>query len=88
MQYPRLPGHEVIGVVDAVGRGVPNGRLVNGWAWAGMVHLRPLRPCRSGNFFGCQVDFWVTGISFDGGYAEYMVAPAKRWRWCPRICLG
>src|SRR6266581_4310457 len=64
LQYPRVPGHEVVGVVDAVGVG-----------WHG-GHCGHCDACRNGNFFGCQVALQITGISFDGGYADYMVAPA------------
>lgn len=75
--YPRVPGHEVIGVIDAVGAGVParwkSGLSVGiGWhAW----HCGTCDNCRRGNFFACQTGVKVTGLSLDGGYAEYMVAP-------------
>jgi alcohol dehydrogenase/propanol-preferring alcohol dehydrogenase len=75
--YPRVPGHEVIGVIDAVGAGVParwkSGLRVGiGWhAW----HCGTCDNCRRGNFFACQTGVKVTGLSLDGGYAEYMVAP-------------
>ena len=78
IQYPRIPGHEVIGVIDAVGADVPDwkpGQRVGiGWHASNCGHCDP---CRRGNFFACQVELLTTGISFDGGYAEYMVAPAK-----------
>lgn len=77
MQFPRVPGHEVVGIVDAVGAGVPQwkpGQRV-GVGWHG-GHCGYCDACRRGDFFGCQVALKVTGISFDGGYAEYMVAPA------------
>ena len=78
IQYPRIPGHEVIGVIDAVGAEVPDwkpGQRVGiGWHASNCGHCDP---CRRGNFFACQVELLTTGISFDGGYAEYMVAPAK-----------
>ncbi len=77
LQYPRVPGHEVIGTVDAVGTGVsqwkPGQRVGVGWHGGNCGYCDA---CRSGNFFGCQVDLKITGISFDGGYADYMVAPA------------
>lgn len=77
VEFPRVPGHEVAGVVDAVGAGVKgwtNGQRVGvGWH-AG--HCGYCRSCRRGNFFACEVSLMVSGISFDGGYAEYMVAPA------------
>src|SRR5438105_10213777 len=77
LQYPRVPGHEVVGVVDAVGTGVtqwkPGQRVGVGWHGG---HCGHCDACRRGDFFGCQVALQITGISFDGGYAEYMVAPA------------
>src|SRR5580698_11470635 len=77
IQYPRVPGHEVIGVVDAVGAGVKEcktGQRV-GVGWHGK-HCGYCDECRRGNFFACTEDHQVTGINFDGGYADYMIAPA------------
>jgi len=78
IQYPRIPGHEVIGTIDAVGSDVPewkSGQRVGiGWHAS---HCGHCDPCRRGDFFACEVELLTTGISFDGGYAEYMVAPAK-----------
>ncbi len=65
LQYPRVPGHEVVGVVDSVGADVAQ------WKPGQRVDS-----CRRGDFFGCSVALQITGISFDGGYAEYMIAPA------------
>ncbi len=77
LRYPRVPGHEVVGVVDAVGAGVsewkPGQRVGVGWHGG---HCGHCDACRSGNVFGCQIALQITGISFDGGYADYMVAPA------------
>ena len=77
LQYPRVPGHEVVGLVDAVGAGVtqfqPGQRVGVGWHGG---HCGYCDACRAGNFFGCTVNLQVTGISFDGGYADYLVAPA------------
>lgn len=77
LEYPRVPGHEVIGTVDAVGANVaqwkPGQRVGVGWHGG---HCGYCDACRSGNFFGCTVALRVTGISFDGGYADYLVAPA------------
>jgi D-arabinose 1-dehydrogenase-like Zn-dependent alcohol dehydrogenase len=77
LQYPRVPGHEVIGVVDAVGPAVPHFKPGDqvGVGWHGS-HCGHCDPCRRGDFFGCKVALQVTGISFDGGYADYMIAPA------------
>src|SRR5437660_4807615 len=78
IQYPRVPGHEVIGVVDAVGEGVKpwkNGQRA-GVGWHG-GNCGYCDHCRCGEFFACTVSLLTTGISFDGGYAEYMVAPAE-----------
>ena len=77
IEYPRVPGHEVAGRIDAVGAGVPNwapGQRV-GVGWHGGYCGR-CDPCRRGDFFAC-VTGRVTGITYDGGYAEYMVAPAS-----------
>ena len=76
--FPRVPGHEVIGVIDALGKDVPprwkaGQRVGIGWhAW----HCGYCDSCRRSEFFACQTGVQVTGISFDGGYAEYMIAPA------------
>lgn len=77
LQYPRVPGHEVIGTVDAVGQGVAQwktGRRV-GVGWHGN-HCGYCDNCQRGDFFACTVANMVTGINFDGGYGEYMLAPA------------
>ena len=77
IQYPRVPGHEVVGLVDAVGAGVTQwktGQRV-GVGWHG-GHCGTCDNCRNGDFFGCTVNLQITGVSFDGGYADYMVAPA------------
>jgi D-arabinose 1-dehydrogenase-like Zn-dependent alcohol dehydrogenase len=77
IQYPRVPGHEVIGVVDAVGPDVPPrwsaGQRV-GVGWHGW-HCGSCDPCRRGDFFACATGVKISGLSFDGGYADYMVAP-------------
>ena len=78
IQYPRVPGHEILGVVDAVGEGVKpwkTGQRV-GVGWHG-GNCGYCDHCRRGEFFACTVALLVTGISFDGGYGEYMVAPAE-----------
>jgi D-arabinose 1-dehydrogenase-like Zn-dependent alcohol dehydrogenase len=78
IQFPRVPGHEVVGVIDALGNGVAGwtvGQKV-GVGWHG-GHCGRCDNCRHGNFFACQTVNRVTGISYDGGYAEYMIAPAE-----------
>jgi len=77
IEYPRVPGHEVAGRVDAVGEGVPGwtqGQRV-GVGWHG-GHCGYCDSCRRGDFITCLIAFQVPGISYDGGYAEYMIAPA------------
>jgi D-arabinose 1-dehydrogenase-like Zn-dependent alcohol dehydrogenase len=78
LQYPRVPGHEVIGVIDVVGSGVEGWKLGQhvGVGWHG-GNCGYCDNCRRGDFFACQINLLTTGISFDGGYAEYMVAPAE-----------
>jgi D-arabinose 1-dehydrogenase-like Zn-dependent alcohol dehydrogenase len=74
LQYPRVTGHEVAGVVDDVGPGVTGwkkGQRV-GVGWHG-GHCGQCVPCRRGDFMGCQY-FQVTGFQEDGGYAQYMIA--------------
>jgi D-arabinose 1-dehydrogenase-like Zn-dependent alcohol dehydrogenase len=79
IQYPRVPGHEVAGIVDAaVGQGVLgwNQGQRAGVGWHG-GHCGYCDSCRRGDFVTCQVAPQVPGISYDGGYAEYMIAPAS-----------
>jgi alcohol dehydrogenase/propanol-preferring alcohol dehydrogenase len=77
LQYPRVPGHEVAGVIDAVGPDVtgwqPGQRVGVGWNGG---YDGSCDHCRRGDFFAC-VTGQVAGISYDGGYAEYMVAPTS-----------
>lgn len=76
LQYPRIPGHEVAGRIDALGESVTAwkaGQRV-GVGWHG-GHCFVCEPCRRGDFAMC-INRKVTGIDFDGGYAEYMIAPA------------
>ncbi len=77
LQYPRVPGHEIAGRIDAVGADVTNwkpGQRV-GVGWHG-GHCFTCEPCRRGHFILCQNEK-ITGISHDGGYAEYMIAPSE-----------
>ncbi|MCA9771846.1 MAG: alcohol dehydrogenase catalytic domain-containing protein [Myxococcales bacterium] len=73
--YPRVPGHEVAGRVDAVGAGVANWKPGDrvGVGWFGGSCGRCER-CRAGDFINCA-NLKICGIHYDGGYAEYMVAP-------------
>src|SRR5438552_11365566 len=76
LQYPRVPGHEIAGRIDAVGDGVTEwkkGQRV-GVGWHG-GHDFVCEQCRRGDFAMC-VNRKITGIDFDVGYAEYMIAPA------------
>jgi D-arabinose 1-dehydrogenase-like Zn-dependent alcohol dehydrogenase len=75
IRYPRVPGHEVVGIIDQVGEGVPNwksGQRV-GVGWYG-GHCGHCPSCRRGDFVTCA-NAQIPGISYDGGYADYMVAP-------------
>jgi D-arabinose 1-dehydrogenase-like Zn-dependent alcohol dehydrogenase len=77
IQYPRVPGHEVAGVIDDVGAGVSawkKGQRV-GVGWHG-GHDGTCRECQRGDFRNCQ-NLKIPGISYDGGYQQYMVAPVE-----------
>jgi D-arabinose 1-dehydrogenase-like Zn-dependent alcohol dehydrogenase len=77
IQYPRVPGHEVVGIIDEVGVGVSEwnkGQRV-GVGWHGGQDNTCLE-CRRGDFRNCR-NLKVTGISYDGGYQEYMLAPVE-----------
>jgi len=75
VEYPRVPGHEVVGIVDAVGSGAsrwaPGQRVGVGWHGGNCGYCEA---CRRGDLFACQT---FTGITYDGGYAEYMIARAE-----------
>jgi len=77
LQYPRVPGHEIAGRVDAVGSDVtlwkPGQRAGVGWHGG---HCFVCHPRRRGDFIVCQNEK-ITALSFDGGYGEYMIAPAE-----------
>jgi len=74
--YPRVPGHEVAGTVEAVAEGVkpwsPGDRVGVGWFGGACFECES---CRRGDFVSCQVGK-ITGLTSDGGYADYLVAPA------------
>jgi D-arabinose 1-dehydrogenase-like Zn-dependent alcohol dehydrogenase len=82
LTYPRIPGHEVAGVVDVIGEGVTAWKLGDrvGVGWHG-GHCFTCEPCRRGRFIDCR-NAKVTGMTHDGGYAELMVTP---WEACARI---
>jgi D-arabinose 1-dehydrogenase-like Zn-dependent alcohol dehydrogenase len=77
ISYPRVPGHEVAGVIDEVGAGVNNwkkGERV-GVGWHG-GHDGTCPACRRGDFVNCANE-QICGMSYDGGYQEFMVAPVE-----------
>jgi len=77
IEYPRVPGHEVAGIVDEVGDGVSawkEGQRV-GVGWHGGQD-NTCRECRRGDFRNCR-NLKVCGISYDGGYQQYMIAPVE-----------
>jgi D-arabinose 1-dehydrogenase-like Zn-dependent alcohol dehydrogenase len=77
IQYPRVPGHEVAGILDELGTGVSGwtkGQRV-GVGWHG-GHDGTCLACRRGDFGNCQ-NMKIAGISYDGGYQQYMVAPVE-----------
>jgi D-arabinose 1-dehydrogenase-like Zn-dependent alcohol dehydrogenase len=77
IQYPRVPGHEIAGVIDAVGAGVDGwsrGERV-GVGWHG-GHCGHCESCRRGDFVTCRVAPQIPGITYDGGYADHVIVPA------------
>jgi alcohol dehydrogenase/propanol-preferring alcohol dehydrogenase len=96
--FPRTPGHEVIGIIEELGSEVNSlkkGQRV-GIGWHG-GHCFNCEPCRRGKFIDCK-NQKVSGISYDGGYAEYMTAPyeaaavvpedLKSTEAAPLLCAG
>jgi D-arabinose 1-dehydrogenase-like Zn-dependent alcohol dehydrogenase len=77
IQYPRVPGHEIAGRIDAIGPDVtlwkPGQRVGVGWHGG---HCFECEPCRRGDFVNCKFEK-ITGIHFDGGYQEYMIIGAE-----------
>jgi D-arabinose 1-dehydrogenase-like Zn-dependent alcohol dehydrogenase len=79
IQYPRVPGHEIAGVIDVVGKDISTAqwkvgqRVAVGWHGG---HCGHCESCRRGDFVTCSYG-QVPGISYDGGYADYMVAPTE-----------
>ena len=77
IQYPRVPGHEVAGIIEELGAGVSEwkqGQRV-GVGWHG-GHDNTCRECRRGDFRNCR-NMKIPGISYDGGYQEFMIAPVE-----------
>lgn len=77
LQYPRIPGHEVVGLIKRLGPEVQNWKIGQrvGVGWHG-GHCFHCPACRRGDFLGCESSL-STGVSIDGGYAEFMVARAE-----------
>lgn len=77
LTLPRIPGHEVAGIIDKLGPGVEgwslNQRVGVGWHGG---HCGKCLSCRRGDFVTCS-NQQICGISYDGGYAEFMVAPTE-----------
>ena len=76
LQFPRVPGHEVAGVIDAIGEGVTTlergARVGVGWHGG---HDGTCSACLRGKFIHCE-NAQITGLTMDGGYAEYVIAAA------------
>jgi D-arabinose 1-dehydrogenase-like Zn-dependent alcohol dehydrogenase len=77
ISYPIVPGHEIVGLVDATGAGVAQWRVGQrvGIGWYG-GHDRICESCRRGDFLMCEHGS-IPGITYDGGYADYVVVPAE-----------
>ncbi len=77
IQYPRVPGHEVVGTIDELGAGVSGWKQEQriGVGWHG-GHDGTCLACQRGDFRNCR-NLKVPGISYDGGYEQYMVAPVE-----------
>ncbi len=77
IEYPRVPGHEIAGVVDAVGPDVPawnpGDRVGIGWHGG---HCGYCDSCRRGDFLTCRIAPRIPGISYDGGYQDYVSVPS------------
>jgi len=88
IEYPRVPGHEIVGTVDAVGEGVTQWKVGQrvGIGWYG-GHCGKCEPCRRGDHVCCVIA-QVPGISYDGGYADYVVAPAMALAAVPDALSG
>lgn len=87
LEFPRVPGHEVVGVIDAVGKDVParwaeGTRVGVGWH-AGQCGF--CDPCRRSDYYACLTGLQVSGVTLDGGYADYMIAPATALALLPDV---
>jgi D-arabinose 1-dehydrogenase-like Zn-dependent alcohol dehydrogenase len=85
MPYPRVPGHEAVGTIDKLGPGVKPWKVGDrvGVGWHG-GNCGYCNACRHGNAFACETETKVTGITTDGGYADYMIAPAEAMARVPK----
>jgi D-arabinose 1-dehydrogenase-like Zn-dependent alcohol dehydrogenase len=77
LSYPRIPGHEVVGTIEKTGSSVTTWKVGQrvGVGWHG-GHCSYCRACRNGEFGACANSL-TTGLSMDGGYAEYMIGRAE-----------
>ncbi len=77
IQYPRVPGHEIMGVIDALGEDVSGWKIGQrvGIGWYG-GHCTVCDSCRRGDFITCS-NLQIPGITYDGGYADYVVVPKE-----------
>jgi D-arabinose 1-dehydrogenase-like Zn-dependent alcohol dehydrogenase len=77
LQFPRVPGHEIAGAIDAIGAGVAGWKIGQrvGIGWHG-GHCGYCDPCRRGDFLSCQIAPQIPGFTYDGGYAEYVCVPS------------
>jgi D-arabinose 1-dehydrogenase-like Zn-dependent alcohol dehydrogenase len=77
VQYPRVPGHEIAGVIDSMGKDIEEWksgqRVAVGWHGG---HCGRCESCRRGDFITCRF-LQIPGFSYDGGYADYMIAPKE-----------
>ncbi len=87
IQYPRVPGHEIAGVIDALGEDTGDWKVGQrvGIGWHG-GHCKTCSSCRRGDFITCSRP-QIPGISYDGGYAEYLVAPIEALALIPESLL-
>jgi D-arabinose 1-dehydrogenase-like Zn-dependent alcohol dehydrogenase len=86
--YPRVPGHEVVGLVDTIGERATEWKVGQrvGVGWYG-GHCGKCEPCRRGDHVACQ-NLRIPGISYDGGWADYLIAPAMALAAVPDSLTG